>query len=213
MKHLPFPRWSSVVVLLGMGACNLLHPLAFLPESKRKVPAEFDKLRNRRAAVLVWVPTATLFDYPHARLELATYVADKLAYETAQRDQGTSLVVARDVEDFLQRNADAQVHPQLVGKKFDCHYVIYLEVLQFHIRDPNQPQMLRATIEAAVTVHDIRADAERAQRVPLETVKCEYPTDGPVLMSATNSMQIREGAYRKFAEMAARKFYDHTEDP
>ena len=206
-------RWSFAASLLCAGACNLLRPLAFLPEAKQKVPAEFDKLRNRRAAVLVWVPTSTLFDYPHARLELATYVADKLAYETAQRDQGTSLVAARDVEDFLQKNVDAQVNPQLVGKKFDCNYVIYLEVLQFHIRDPNQPQMLRATIEAAVTVHDIRADAERAQRVPLETVKCEYPTDGPVLLSATNSMQIRAGAYRKFAEMAARKFYDHTEDP
>lgn len=183
-----------------------------MPESKRRVPAEFDKLRNRRVAVVVWVPTVTLFDYPHARLELATYLSDKLAYETAQRGMGTALVGARDVEEVLRKNADAQTNPLLVGKQFDCNYVIYLEILRFQIRDPDQPQLLHADIEAAVTVYDVRARSELAQRVPLETVRTAFPSDGPVLLTSTNSMQIREGAYREFAERAARKFYDHTEE-
>ena len=41
-------------------------------------------------------------------------------------------------------------------------------------------------------------------------VNCLYPDGGPVALSAVNSPLIREGAYRRFAEIVARKFYEHT---
>ena len=85
-------RW----VLLGsvplMGACNLLIPLAFVGEHKKKVSAEFDKLANTRVAVLVWTDPSTLFDYPHARFELISFVSEKLSAETAQRKLNIDVV-------------------------------------------------------------------------------------------------------------------------
>jgi hypothetical protein len=208
-------RWLGCI-LAGLipltTSCNLLVPLAFVGDPKQKVSPEFDKLAGRRVAVLVWVDPSTLYDYPFARLELGTYVADKLQTEMTQRGLGTEVVGPRDVEEFLQKNIDAHVNPAAVGRQFKTDYVIYLEVSEFQIRDPAEPQLLRGRISAGVSVYDSRADASSLQRFELTPVECIHPDDQPVLLSEVNSTLIREGAYRKFAELVARKFYEHTVD-
>jgi hypothetical protein len=198
------------MLTLPAASCNLLTPLAVLIEPTKRVEPEFDKLPGKKVAVLVWTEPATLFDYPHTRFELATFIGDKLYAELGGRDSGTAIVDPRDVEDFIQKRPAAQIDPPAVGKQFDADYVIYLEVLQFQLRDPNTPQFLRGRIEASVSVHDVHADAGSQRRYDLITAKCEYPDEAPVALTATNSPLVREATYRKFAETVARKFYGHT---
>lgn len=193
-----------------MVGCKLLTPLVFVGEPKKKVTAEFDKLADSRLAILVWTDQSTLFDYPYARFELATYVGDKLFAEMGRRRLDVDVVDPRDVEDFLQQNVDLRINPVAVGTHFDTDYVVYLEVIEFQIRDAEQPQLLRGRIHASVTVHDIRADPDELQSYELAPVECVYPENGPVLLSATNSPRVREATYHKFSELVARKFYEHT---
>ena len=203
--------WITLLVACPLFAgCKLLTPLIFVGEPKKKVTAEFDKLVDSRAAILVWTDQSTLFDYPYARFELATYVGDKLYAEMGQRQLGVEIVDPRDVEDFIQQNIDAQINPRTVGERFDADYVVYVEVLEFQIRDAEQPQFLRGRIHASVTVHDIRADPDLLRTYELAPVECVYPEHGPILLTATNSPQIREATYHKFSELVARKFYEHT---
>ncbi len=204
--------WILLGIMPMLGGCNLLTPLAFFGEHKKKIAPEFDKLANQRVAILVWTDAATLFDYPFARFELATYVADKLAAEMAQRRLSTVVVDPRDVDDYLQRDLDARIDPRAVGQEFDADYVVYVEVLKFQVRSPEEPQFLRAWISASVSVHDLRADPDQPQRYELTPVDCAYPEGQPVLFTATNSPLVREALYRKFAEQVARKFYEHTVD-
>ena len=205
-------RWILLSLLPLVASCNLLTPLVFVGEHKKKVLPEFDKLAGKRVAVLVWTDPSTLFDYRYARFELATYIGDKLYSEMRRRNLTIDVVDPRDVEDFVQRNLDARLDPQAVGREFKADYVIYLEVLKFQFREPHQPQFLRGEIHASVSVHDIRADPDQLRRYELATVRCAYPEGAPVLMSAVNSPLIREATYRKFAEEVARKFYEHTVD-
>lgn len=192
--------------------CNLLTPLVFLGEQTRKVAPEFDKLASRRVAVLVWTDQAVLFDYPFARFELCTFISDKLATEMGQRGLKTEVVDPRDIDDFLQKNIAAQIDPGAVGRHFDTDYVVYVEVVGFQIRDPNEPQFLRGRIEASVSAHDNRADPDLPRRYELAPVVSEYPEGVPILMNANNSPVVRELLYRKFAEQVARKFYEHTQE-
>jgi len=201
----------TVVACAAMTAgCNLLTPLIFVGEHKKKVSPEFDKLQNSRVAVLVWMDQVVLFDYPYARFELCTYISDKLAAEMNQRDLGTELVDPRDMDDFLQKNIDAQIDPKAVARNFDSDYVIYVEVVEFQVRDPDEPQFLRGRINASVTVFDMNADPDRPGRFELAPVLSQYPDGVPVLLNANNSPLVREQLYRKFAEQVARKFYEHT---
>lgn len=204
--------FTALSLLALLTACNLLTPLVFLGEHKKKVSAEFDKLAGGRVAIAVWTPPETLFDYPFARFELATYVADKLAADMETNRVAIDLVDTRDVEDFLQAHPGADVNPRMVGEHFRADYVVYLEVLEFQIRDPEHPQFLRGRIQASVTVHDIKADPDMARRYELAQVKTLYPSSAPVQMSPTNAMMIRQQTYRMFAEQVARKFYEHTVD-
>jgi hypothetical protein len=191
-------------------ACNWLTPIIFIGEHEKRILPEFDKLPGKRVAVLIWVDPATQFDYPHARLELATYLSDKLSYEMEQRELGTELVDARDVEDFLERDLDARIDPQRVARRFDADYVIYVEILSFQIRDPNVPQFLLGRLAGSVTVHDTREDTGLQEDYELTPVEAVYPPSGPVVMTSSNAPMVREGLYRTFAEVVARKFYEHT---
>jgi hypothetical protein len=207
------PAFRILVLLAPLGVgCNLLTPIIFIGEHKKQIAPEFDKLAKKKVAVLVWVHASTLFDYPHARFELISYLSDKLSAETERRGMGTSVTDPRSVEDFLQRNPDARIDPRTVGRQFEADYVLYVEVLEFHMREPDQPQFLRGTIQASIAVHDMQADADLLQRYDLSPVRCLYPEQGPVMLSAGNASLIREGAYRKFAELIARKFYAYTVD-
>lgn len=193
-------------------ACNLLTPIIFIGEHQKRIFPEFDKLPHQRVAVLIWTSPATLFDYPHARYELASYLSEKLSYEMEQRGLGTTVVDARDVEDFLQKNLDAQVDPHRVGRKFDADYVIYIEILGFQVRDPESPLFLKGQVEASVVVHDTRPDVPSTTTYGLTTVTSSFPSDRPIMMSATNSQKVREGLYRTFASDIARKFYEYKID-
>ena len=208
--RMSWSRFLLIAILPMVASCNLLTPLAVMGVHRKRIPPEFDKLAGTRVAVQVWTDPSTLFDYPYARLELATYLGDKLHAEMGQRNQAVEVVDPRDVEDFLQKNPDARINPSAVGKRFKANYVIYVEVASFQIRDPSEPQFLRGRINASVSVHDVSADARDARRYELTPVEAVYPEEQPVLINATNSPLVREATYRKFAEMVARKFYEYT---
>ncbi|HNQ21466.1 MAG TPA: hypothetical protein PKK06_00045 [Phycisphaerae bacterium] len=211
-----FSHWSAgiaaAVLLMALTGCNWLTPLAAISEQKQEVLAEFDKLPGSRTLVLIWTPPETLFDYPYARLELATYIGDRLQEGLTTKKSKIDLVDPRDVEEYLGRQLARRIDPATVGRQFDADYVVYLELLQFQIRDPEEPQFLRGRIQASVTVHVVRAEPDQVKRYELAPVETVYPKKGPVVLSATNSLRVREAMYREFAEQVARKFFDHTVD-
>jgi hypothetical protein len=203
----PYIRCLPIAAVLACG-CNLLIPFGVLTNPKEEVAPEFDKLPGTRTLVVVWADAATLFDYPHVRFELASYVRDKLAAEVADVD----LVNPVRVADYQERTLDASADPVAMGREFDADMVVYLELLKFQIRDPQAPDYLRAEIEASVTVYDLLADPDEPGTYRLEPVEVRYPEQGGVLFSASHSGQVRQGAYVLFAETVARKFYTYQRD-
>ena len=203
-------RTLPVIVALAtiIGGCNLLIPLAILGNPKRKVAPEFAKLAGTRALVLVWAHPATLFDYPHVRLELATYVGDQIRAQI----ESTELVDPVRVADYQERTLDDSPDPERLGREFDADMVVYLELLRFQIRDPDAPDYLQARIEASVAVYDLRADPDEPKVYRLEPVEALYPERGGILFNPTDSAMVRQAAYVIFGEKVARKFYEYEEE-
>ena len=199
------------VALLAVlaGGCNYLLPLAFLGNPKEKVPPEFDKLAGKRALILVWAHPATLFDYPHVQFELANYVGDKLQAEL----KNTTVVDPVRVADYRERTLEGSPDPQVVGREFDADMVVYIELLQFQIRDPDAPDYLRARIEASIAVYDLHAERDQSGVYQLKPVDVVYPEHSGVLFNSSNSTTVRQAAYLLFAEKVARKFYEYEEEP
>ena len=192
----------SFKALLFMGlaplvcGCNYLVPFAVLANPKQKIAPEYDKLHGKRTVVMIWADPATLFDYPYVQVELATYVSDKLSAEL----KDTDIVDPVRVADFRERSLHGSLDPERVGREFEADTVIYIELLQFQIRDPDAPDFVRAQIEASVSVYDLKADPDEPRIFRLESVEVRYPERGGLLFTTTNAIQVRQTAYAWFAE-------------
>ncbi len=193
----------GLLLLTSLVGCNLLIPVVLMQEHKRKVPAEFSRLEGKKTLVTIWAPPETLFDYPRVRLELTSFIADKLKAQV----KDIRMVEPMKVEDHIQRSLHADTDPARLGRQFEADMVVYLELLEFQIRDPHVPDLVQARIRASVQVRDLTADPDEPQFYELTPASIVEPENGPQLMTQANVVQIRRAAYAKFAEAVARKFY------
>ena len=95
------------VLAFAVSGCDWLMPLVFLGEHKERIPPEFDKLKGKNVAIVVWAAQETLFDYPHVRIELGLHVGDKLLSEL----KNVRIVDGRKIEDHLQRTLLDSIDP------------------------------------------------------------------------------------------------------
>lgn len=200
-------RLTIVGLTVVLAGCSWLVPLVFLHPGTKKVPAEFARLQGKTVAVMVWAEPETLYDYPYVRLELASYVSDKIRAHV----KDVRLIDDRKVEDFIQKDPQAALEPHRVGEQFGADMVVYLELLEFQMRDPDSPALLQGRIDAAVNVHDLTADLDEAGRYELAGVETTHP-EQPVLFSLTAADILRSETYDKFAEQVTRKFYAHDQE-
>lgn len=207
----PAPRCSTLALLtlvLLCGGCNWFKPLAFvLPPPTQKIPAEFAHLAGS-VTIVVWVRNETLYDYPYARLEVAGHVADHL---TASIKPPITCADLPRVEAWLDQHGGRVVDPEKIGREFGTRFVLYLELLEFTMRDPHLPDLLQGRIRASVVVYDLsRTDAPATtyDLAPVETIVPPKPTS----YTQNNALIVRKALYETFAGQVAKKFYEHEEE-
>ncbi|MCP4246493.1 MAG: hypothetical protein GY778_05540 [bacterium] len=193
------------LICLSCG-CNWFLPLAFILPDTKTVPAEFAGLAEKTALVVVWAEPETQYDYLHIRLELSSFIGDKILAEVDK----VHVIDAREVEDYIERTPEAAYSPRMVGEQFMVDMVVYVELLEFQVRDPTAPDFLQGKVRASVGVHDLTGDADEGQYFELEQVAVIHP-DQPELFTPQAPLVVRNQTYAKFAEAVARKFYDHKE--
>lgn len=195
-----------LLVVLGCG-CNWFKGFAFLlPPPQKTVPAEFAHLQGS-VAVVVWVRPETTYDYPHVRLEVASHVADHLAARV--RAPITVLDPLR-VEQLVDGLGGRVVDPARVGRDLGARFVVYLELLEFFLRDPNIPDLLQGRVRASVTVYDLSDESLTPQLFDLAPVLVRVP-QRPTRFTQTGAVVVRKMTYETLAGAVAKKFYDHKE--
>jgi hypothetical protein len=196
-----FGMLFGLLLLLGPG-CSWLTPLIFMGEHKERVPAEFDRLSGKTVAVVVWADQDVLFDYPFVRMELGLHIADRLWANV----DNVEMVDGRKLEDYMQRRLANAVDPIVIGKEFAAEMIVYVELLDFQIRDPSSPDFLNPRIDASVVAYDLTVDPDEPRQYELEPVEVERRGK---LFNETSAQVARKALYEEFAETVARKFYDH----
>lgn len=213
MKRL-LPLLSITAMTVLSHGCNWLVPFAFIGQHKKTVAPEFARLPGHRVAVLVWAESDVLFDYPHLRLEVSTYIGEKLKAELTGKkvDNPMVLIEPRRVESYLEQAVTTTVSPEEVGKEVNAEIVVYVEILKFSMRDVEMTSHLKGRVEAAVAVYDLTTDPDEPNQYDLNPVKFEFPETNPVPLNPTNSLRVRQGTYEKLAELVARKFHEYQEE-
>lgn len=200
-------RYACFVFLLLLaagGGCNWLTPLAVVTEDpKETVAAEFDKLAGKRATILVWAESDTLFEYPHVRLETSAYLASHLKAHVP----GVKITSERLVEEHLDKLASSTPDPIAVGREFSSDIVIYVTLLEFSMRDREMAQFYRGRVRASVVVYDLKDKSGTPQRYALTDVLAVYPADRPIGFDNTAASIVRQKTYETLAELIGRKFF------
>jgi hypothetical protein len=192
------------LALVGAAGCQAIGYglVSVLPEPTDKIPAEFNRLDGKKAAVLVWAPSETMLQFPHVRLELAS----QTVYQMKQRLKTTTVVPPEQVAAYQDRNLNWDaVPPSEIGKQFGADYVIFVELLEYSTRDPKTPTLFRGRARASIVVHDANDPTARWSLTP---AVAEYPT-GHTRLSGADDMTIHRQMLEILGSQITSKFYEH----
>ena len=196
-----------LLMSLLVPGCNLLEFPAYVLLGRRtqKVKAEYPHLAKQKIAIIVSAGPAIDFEHPFARTNLALACAQAIKSHV----KGTQFAQQEEVEMFQQENINWITVPKSqIARRFDASHLIWLDLIQFTLREENSVNLLRGHIVAAVRVYD--AEASDQYHAQYETqVIAALPKAGPIAFSESARQQIYRQTLLQFAEQLARKFYNH----
>ena len=199
-----------LMISLTIGGCNLLeYPLYVLfGQSHTKVKAEYTGLEDQKVAVLIVGQSAIDFEEPYARMDLA------LATEQALTEyvKGVELADQEEIQDFQRSRFDWYSMPVSdILDQFQVQRLLYVELIQFTIREPDSVNLLRGRIWAQLRVYERESDTPDIPVLETE-VEVTFPEQAPSSYSEAARFNIRQQSIGLFAFEVARKFHDHKKE-
>ena len=184
----------------------LAYPLyVLLGQTETRVKAEYAGLQDKKIAVIVVGQPGIDFEDPYARMDLA------LGTQRAIREnvKGVEFADQEKIQAFQRARLDWYSLPlSEIAAQFQVQRVLYLELIQYTIREPDSVNLLRGRIWAQLRVYE--AESALPEDPAYETeVEIVYPEQAPQPYSENNKLLIRRQSMETFALEAARKFYDH----
>lgn len=176
------------------------------PREETKVQAESTKLEHHSVAVIVACDPSILCDYPTVQRDLQ----QRISAELQANVEGCRPISTDRVERYKLENLhwDSK-SPMTLGTELEVDYVLYVFLAEYTTRESGQSNVLQGRVYAEPKLYAITKPEDEAlvwdSPDPLEVVYPEYPKYQPRLEG-----HIRNETDRQFADMLAKRFYDHT---
>ena len=197
------------VLLAGLfaGGCNLFElPLyAIFGKSHTNVKAEYKGLTGKKIAIIIATGPSTNFDYPQARTNIALATIQTVSKHV----KNVEFIDQALIEKFQKQNLDwVALSMGEIARRFGAQRVLYMDLYQFTMYEPNSINLLRGNIAAAMSVYETdSANRDRpAYRTDIEIV---YPEHQPKPLSKSAMKSVQYYSIALFADQVARKFYNH----
>jgi len=194
------------LIFLVSGCNYLAYPVYVLfGQSNKKVKAEYPGLKNQKIALIIATTPAVDFEYPYIRSDLALAITNVLS----RHIKGIKFVTQEKIDAFTAENLDWISLPiSQIAARFDAQRVLYLDLYEFTLREPESVNLLRGRISAAVRVYE--TDSPQPELPVYQTqLSHVYPESGPTFYSDTALLMVRQRTLPPFVEQLAQKFYDH----
>jgi len=208
------PAWAAMplaaaVLALASAGCEQTGYLLYLfaPEGPTKsVEAEFSGLENRRVAVVIYADPRVQYEYPFARLTVATAVGEELR----KRVKGVSPVDPARAIKYQDQNAywESMGKTEL-AKALGVDHVLLVALVEYTTREPGSVDLLRGMIVAQCSVYQADLPERDSAVWRGKDISIMYPPGGPAGAAGEDDTTIRVATERLFAEELARKFYKH----
>jgi hypothetical protein len=177
--------------------------LLLSPDPTKQVKAQYPHFEGQKVCIIVRADGDTLFEFPQVQFELSEHMRVALDGNVPK----ITFVANRQIVDWQVQQYDWQeIDPAAIATRFKADELIEIDLSEYTLRDPTEPQLLRGTLSAMVRVYS--ADRPDAAAKFSKYISVRYP-DGPVGTFTENASLVRRRTMELFAEQAGRLFYDH----
>jgi hypothetical protein len=192
--------------LVAFSGCQLGY---FLTSNEDKdVKAEYGKIGKRSVAVVVWTDQSTLDEDPNSRKRICKAVTYYLKKNLPQGD----VIPAEKVEALQERGSKEweDMSTKELCTRLKCEMILRIDILEYTTRAAESTELRKGRIRATVNLHDGDPKAGREAVFQTEVVAIYPPKSAHGVPNMDESDLLHE-TVEHFAELTARKFYDHKE--
>ena len=181
----------------------------FWPFGRTKtIPAEFDGLKNRSVAVVIFAAESTQFEYPWAVLHLSAMISSKLRAGV----RGLTTVDPQKINAYQHKNRHwVEMDRTALGKALKADFVLYISLVEFSTVEEGYVDLLRGKINGEIKVYDCSLGEDDACVWTCENIRVAFPKTATV-RTAQNEAVIHSEIMVKFSEKLARKFHSYKVD-
>jgi len=215
--HLPHPRprgrpslllaaTAAAVLPFMLWGCQLAYFLNV--EEEKEVKAEYGKIGSRIVGVLVWADQSTLDEDPRVRQRICKAVT----YYLKKNLPGAELVSPEEITKLQERQG--RIWEELTAKqlceRLKCDLILRIDLLEYTTRAGDTRELRRGRVRATVNLYDCSPDAGREVVYQTEVLANYPPQPGHSVFDMDDTDLLHE-TVEHFAELTARKFYDHKQ--
>ncbi len=201
------PTFAAVaLVACALSGCQLAYFLS--AEEEKDVKAEYGRIGNRAVAVLVWADQSTLDEDPRVRQRICKAVTYYLKKNLA----GARLVSPEEVAVLQERQGRIweDLSTRQICERLKCDMILRIDLLEYTTRAAGTRELRRGRVRATVNLYDGSPDATRETVYQTEIV-ANYPPQSAHGVFDMDDADLINATIEHFAELAARKFYDHKQ--
>jgi hypothetical protein len=196
-----------IVLLLGAmtAGCQLAYFLS--PEQEKDVKAEYSKLGKQTVAVLVWADQSTLDEDPQVRQRISKAVAYYL-----KKNLPEAKFVASDEVAAMQRSSRQweEMSTQELCEKLKCDLLFRIDLLEYTTRAADVKELRKGRVRATISLYEGHLGGI-PEAVYESEVVATYPPSSKHGVPDLEDADLLHETIEHFAEVTARKFYDHKE--
>ena len=203
---------ALTLTLLIVTGCNILGPVLYIfaRTPQKTVKAEYEGLEGKSVATVVYAGPEIITDYVLAQLR----VSEAVNFKLRERVNGITTIPARRVIRYQNENAAwMDEDPEKLCARFNCDYVLLINLLEYSTREPDSAHLVRGRLTAGAKLYG-RPDGPKAgvQWSSKESFRVVYPPDDQVAAPTTNPTRISAATEKLFADALVMKFVKHKVD-
>lgn len=212
-RHSSRPFWLRQVLAAALGSLALVCcgcQLAYFLQTDEEadVKAEYGKIGARKVAVIVWADRATIDEDPRVRQRICRAIT----YDLKKNLPKAEPVSADEVAALQERSGKdwENMSTRQLCERLHCDMILRIDLLEYTTRAGDASELRKGRVRATVNLHDGAPDAPRETVYQTEVV-ATYPPDAAHGVPDVDDADLLHETVEHFAEITARKFYDHKE--
>jgi hypothetical protein len=190
----------NVVMLMGylIGGPPTIEP-DFNKQTKKSLVSKGSKVKS--VAIVCYADKELKWDNEAVDHELSRYVAYRLT------SHKINVIDPDRIHAWMDEHADWD-KPSEIGEALKADYVIYIDLKEFGLYEPNSQNMFRGHSDIIVSVFDVVDDDGHS--IYSREIASRYPTEMPVSADTLPFENFKKLYLSRLSEEIGRLFYEHA---